>query len=128
MADLSDMPWAAPCDEGETYMPPAHGWTCFHCGETFHGQQAARLHFGASVHDEPKCQISAHRLRAMEAELRRYRDEDTDLHREIARLQADHAIALRREEEKGYARGLEDAKKYPETLGLTRATSPTREL
>jgi hypothetical protein len=125
MTDLSDMPWAAPCDEGETYTPPAHGWTCFHCGETFHGQQAARLHFGASVNDEPKCQISANRLRAMEAELRRYRDEDTDLHREIGRIQSDHAIALRREEEKGYARGLEDAKKYPETLGLARVTSPT---
>jgi hypothetical protein len=109
----------------DTYPAPKHGWTCFHCGETFLGQQAARLHFGASIEDEPKCQISAHRLRAMEAELNRYRDEDTDLHREIARMQSDHAIALRREEEKGYARGLEDAKKYPETLGLVRATDPT---
>lgn len=104
----------------DKYPAPAHGWTCFHCGETFYHATAARLHFGAGVHDEPKCQISAHKVRAMEAELNRYREEDTDLHREIARLKSDHATALRREEEKGYARGLEDAKKYPETLGLVK--------
>jgi hypothetical protein len=100
-------------EDKSTYPTPAHGWTCFHCGETFPGNmgghRAAQLHFGASIHDDPKCQISAHRLRAMETELRRYREEDTDLHREIARLQSDHAVALRREEEKGYARGLRDA-------------------
>ncbi len=99
--------------EPDTYPTPEHGWICFHCGEHFPGTMAgqckARLHFGASIHDEPKCQISAFRLRAMEAQLRRYREEDTDLHREIARLRSDHAIALRREEEKGYARGLRDA-------------------
>lgn len=97
----------------ETYPTPAHGWTCFHCGENFPGtlagQKAAQLHFGTWISDEPKCQISAHRVRTMEAALRRYREEDTDLHREIARLQSEHAIALRREEEKGYARGLRDA-------------------
>lgn len=98
----------------DTYPTPAHGWTCFHCGETFPGnmagQIAARLHFGASIHDEPKCQISAHRLRSMELQLRRYREEDTDLHRALHRLESEHATALRREEEKGYARGLRDAK------------------
>lgn len=96
----------------ETYPTPEHGWTCFHCGETFPGTMAghqdARRHFGASIHDEPKCQISARRLRDMEAQLRCYREEDTDLHREIAKLQAAHPVALRREEEKGYARGVAD--------------------
>lgn len=70
---------------------------------------AARLHFGATPDDQPKCQISAHRLRAMEAELRRYRDEDSDLHRQIRSMEADHQVALRRAEEQGYARGLRDA-------------------
>lgn len=111
----------------ETYPTPEHGWVCFHCGEHFPGnlggQKAARLHFGASIYDEPKCQISAHRLRYMEVELRRYREEDTDLHREIARLKCEHATALRREEEKGYERGLRDAQKYPETIGLARASA-----
>lgn len=96
------------------YPTPDAGWTCFHCGENFPGNLAghkmAQLHFGTSIYDEPKCQISAHRLRDMEAQLRRYRDEDTDLHREISRLQSDHALALRREEELGYARGLKDGR------------------
>lgn len=29
-----------------TYTAPEHGWTCFHCGETFKTPDAARLHFG----------------------------------------------------------------------------------
>lgn len=93
----------------DTYPAPAHGWTCFHCGETFMHPNAARLHFGETPEVQPKCLISAHRLRAMEAELRRHREEDTDLHRQLRRMEADHQVALRREEEKGYARGLRDA-------------------
>ncbi len=97
----------------DTYPTPAHGWTCFHCGENFPGtmggQHQARMHFGQSVHSEPKCQISAYRVRQMEDQLRRYREEDTDLHRELRRMESDHLTALRHEEEKGYARGLADA-------------------
>lgn len=111
-----------PSPERMTYPTPEHGWVCFHCGEHFPGNMggayAARLHFGATIYDEPKCQISAYKLRAMEAQLRSYRNEDTPLHREIASLQADHAVALRRAEEQGYARGLDDAKRSPWTLGL----------
>lgn len=110
-------------DAPATYPALPYGWTCFHCGETFTHPNAARLHFGETPSDEPKCKISAHRLRAMEEELRRYRAEDTDLHRQIARMEFDHVVALRREEENGYARGLEDAKKYPESIGLMRAAS-----
>lgn len=114
--------------EPETYPTPEHGWVCFHCGEHFPGNAdgtyRARLHFGPTgPNDEPKCQITAYRLRAMEAELRRYREEDTELHQEIARLKCEHATALRREEEKGYERGLRDAQRYPETIGLMRAAS-----
>jgi hypothetical protein len=47
--------------------------------------------------------------------------EDTELHREIYRLKADHATALRREEEKGYARGLRDARQ--EGISWEEATS-----
>lgn len=103
------------------------GWVCFHCWEyfppTFAGQQAARHHFGDTPIEQPACTIDARAFRAMQDLCARYRTEDTDLHREIARMQADHEAALRREEEKGYARGLEDAKKHPETLGLTRAAA-----
>lgn len=106
----------------ETYLTPEHGWVCFHCGEHFPdnhgGWRAAQLHFGTSIHDEPKCQITARALRIMERDLRRYQEEDTDLHRELARLRSDHAIALRREEEKGYARGLEDARAEARRTGM----------
>jgi len=52
-------------------------------------------------------------------ELIGYRAEDTELCRAMYSMAADHAEALIREEEKGYARGLADAKAHPETLGLT---------
>jgi len=30
----------------ETYEAPRHGWTCFHCGQTFHDTAQAAAHFG----------------------------------------------------------------------------------
>lgn len=110
----------------DTYPTPPHGWTCFHCGEhfppTFKGQRDARHHFGPSINAEPMCSVSDLQYRAMEEQLRRYQEEDTELHRSIARLAGAHAQALIHEEEKGYARGLADARKYPETLGLKAAS------
>lgn len=115
---------ANPTENQEFNSVPEHGWTCFHCGDhfapTFGGQQAARHHFGDTPIEQPACTIDARAFRAMQDLCARYQSEDTELHREIQRLQATHAVALRREEEKGYARGLEDAKKYPETIGLAR--------
>lgn len=109
-----------------TYITPAHGWTCFHCGETFPGNFAgsrrARDHFGHDPLSDPACRIKAGEergllmaLRRAEAtikeqaiELARYRIEDSDKDRLIHGLIVDHQVALRREEEKGYARGLAD--------------------
>lgn len=83
-------------------------WRCFHCGETFDNRESAALHFGTSEIQAPACTIDIAEYRAMEARMRDYNNEDTELHREIARLQGKHATELRREEEKGYARGLAD--------------------
>lgn len=92
-------------------------WTCFHCGETFTNVGSARDHFGGSPMSDPGCfirvQLGEERglqmaLRKAEEELERYRAEDSDKDREIARMIGDHGPALRREEEKGYARGLRD--------------------
>lgn len=47
-------------------------------------------------------------VREMEEQLARYRAEDSDKDREMYRMQSAHAVALRREEEKGYRRGLID--------------------
>lgn len=40
---------------GDTYPAPAHGWTCFHCGETFTTPGSARDHFGADPSAQPGC-------------------------------------------------------------------------
>ncbi len=55
-------------------------------------------------------------LRKAEAELERYRAEDSDKDRELQRMAADHEIALRREEEKGYAHGLRDGRELREAV------------
>jgi hypothetical protein len=92
------------------------GWTCFHCGETFVSAGLAALHFGADETAEAACRIKAGHernliatLRAAETELARYRVDDSDTDRAMARLQCEHDRVLRREEEKGYARGLREA-------------------
>jgi hypothetical protein len=93
-------------------------WRCFHCGEVFTKAQErwAREHFGADQDALPVCQMrlpGEHNLltylRKAEKELCAHRSEDTDLIRAFHSMQADHSEALRREEEKGYARGLADA-------------------
>lgn len=94
-------------------------WRCFHCGETFTlaQERLAREHFGSTGNDEPVCIIRSagedallRALRNAQDELSRYRAEDSDLMRVLWSMQADHRAALLREEERGYARGLHDAK------------------
>lgn len=94
-------------------------WRCFHCGDVFtKGQERwAREHFGADQGQEPVCLIRSAgegalltALRNAQDELDRYRAEDSDLMRALFSMQADHQTALRREEERGYAKGLQDAK------------------
>lgn len=106
----------------EEYQPPEHGWTCFHCGETFTTVGSARDHFGTDISDEPGCLLKvgiggersllAH-LRKAEKELARHIEEDTDLHRTLYTMQSRHADALRSAEEAGYERGLRDGMKVP---------------
>jgi hypothetical protein len=109
-------------DPVDTYPAPAHGWTCFHCGEhfpsTLKGERDARLHFGETPAHDPACQIDVRAYRLMEENSRRHFAEDTELHRALQAKDAEMRTAVRQAEEQGYARGLEDAKKYPETLGL----------
>ena len=109
-------------ESGDFYTPPAHGWTCFHCGDTFMHENVAREHFGGSIDAIPGCRLRMRagersllrRIRWLESQYRALRDrvtaEDTDKDREISAMRAEHAQALIREEEKGYALGLRDAK------------------
>lgn len=87
----------------------AVAWRCFYCDENFTDRAAAELHFGAGgalLQDQPACRIDIAEYRAMEEIVRRYADDDSDLHRAMFRMQSEHAVALRRAEEEGYARGL----------------------
>jgi len=81
-------------------------WRCFHCGEVFTDTAAAQLHFGRNEMREPICHVDQVKFREMEALIQRYRDEDTDLHREVHRAHSDGQQAARKAEESGYAKGL----------------------
>lgn len=94
----------------DTYPAPAHGWTCFHCGETFPsdtmaGQRRARDHFGADPSRKPGCLIRIEhgdergllmKVRRLEAELGRLRDLINSPHVgdfiESVRLEAAHQV------------------------------------
>lgn len=93
-------------------------WRCFHCGDAFTRAQErlARDHFGRDCSETPVCLMRVpgehnllQALRAAQDELAAYRAEDTDLMRALHAMSADHQVALRREEERGYAKGLHDA-------------------
>lgn len=92
-------------------------WRCFHCDEVLTDREAAADHFGTTPDAVPGCMLKVgedrgilRALRAAEAELARYRAEDSDTDRAMYKMQAEHAVALRREEEKGYARALRDTR------------------
>lgn len=101
-------------------------WRCFHCGDVFTTHETAMEHFGPSQFEEPACKIDIAKYREMEELHRRHCEEDSDSDREFHRMRSSHSTALVREEEKGYARGLEDARKYPDTLGLMPLTELNR--
>ena len=93
-------------------------WRCFHCDEVFPEIETAREHFGNSEIDTPACQIAVGYVRWLEAQHRRNTDDDTEALRTIRALASEHETLRQRAEENGYARGLADAKKHPEELGL----------
>ncbi len=109
--------------EEDTYEKPPHGWTCFHCGETFMTVGSAKNHFGETPASQPGCLVRVGlggerglllRLREVEDELtelyQRRAAEDTELHREIHRIQGRHANAIIDAEIVGYERGLRDGR------------------
>lgn len=105
-------------DEYIMKLREKQGWRCFHCDEIFHNEVEAEEHFGRKFVSQTACQVDIKRLREMELQLVDYQHEDSKVLRKMAAMEGEHAAALRREEEKGYARGLRDAKRHPETLGL----------
>lgn len=84
-------------------------WRCFHCDEIFVDAAEATLHFGPRIYSDAACRVNSEHLRELERQLDGYREEDTDLHRQIAAMECRYQQALMRAEEAGYARGLHDA-------------------
>lgn len=54
-----------------TYTAPKDGWVCFHCGERFRTEGAARDHFGGEPGELAGCQIKAGEERGLLIELRK---------------------------------------------------------
>lgn len=107
------------------YDQPEHGWTCFHCGETFTTPGAARDHFGFDPASEPACRIKLGAERGLVMALRKAEAEVADayskLHDEsggavgaMRAMATRHAAQLREIEEAGYERGLADGRKLKE--------------
>ncbi len=102
-------------------MSSGKTWRCFHCGDVFRNPRHAASHFGIDQLQEPGCvAVLRHgeshllnRIRDLEGELRRYRDEDSDIMRWAYAKEADHRAALIREEERGYNKGVRDGRAYP---------------
>ena len=92
---------------------PATTWRCYHCNEVCTDRESAGEHFGRNEYSEPICKIDAARYREMEEQIRRANEEDSETDRKMYALQAKHRSELRSEEERGYARGLHDAKAHP---------------
>lgn len=93
-------------------------WRCFHCSEEFTDYGEAECHFGSWISSIPICKVDAEQYRKLEEEVQEWRNESTPLQREIDALHARIAEVERKSEEQGYARGLADAKKFPQELGL----------
>lgn len=107
-----------------THEPPAEQWRCFHCDEVCTDRASALEHFGTDRHCDPICKVDRAEYRRMEKRNIEHTLEDTQLHRALHAKDAEMQTKVRQAEETGYARGLEDAKKHPEELGLARASQP----
>jgi len=87
-------------------------WRCFHCDAVFTDPERAREHFGSTERKEPLCRYTREFVDDLERQLASYREEDTELHRQVANLRVEMTAAVQAAEEKGYARGLREGDKH----------------
>jgi hypothetical protein len=104
-----------------TFPMPAHGFTCFHCGETFTTPGSARDHFGFDPSADPACRIKIGAERGLVMALRRAERDLEDMRRAVADEATDsakyyyaqstrHHQQLMAVEEAGYEKGLADGR------------------
>ena len=105
----------------ETYSKPSHGWTCFHCGETFTTFGGARDHFGFDPSADPGCKIKLGSERGLLMVLRKSEKDAADawsaLHSESSDFAKAYHTAVDRHreqlttaEEAGFERGVTQAR------------------
>jgi hypothetical protein len=85
-------------------------WRCFQCDEVFTDEACAKLHFGEYQDCTPICKVGAERYRDLENQLASYRSESDAASKAFYALGAEHSQALIREEQRGYDKGLRDAR------------------
>lgn len=107
---------------GDTHLTPSHGWTCFHCGETFTTYEAARDHFGITPAADPGCRVKLGAERGLLMALRKaeasnmsawsaLHEESTDAIRALRAAEGRFSAAIMQAEEAGYERGLSDGRR-----------------
>ena len=72
----------------DTYPHPQHGWTCYHCGETFTTPGSARDHFGESPAAVAGCIIKVGEERGLLMALRKAEAELESLRSELAAIRS----------------------------------------
>lgn len=103
------------------YVKPDHGWTCFHCGETFTTYGTARDHFGFDPSNDPACVIKVGAERGLVMALRKAElaaaeawqaigDESTEAAQAYYAQAGRHREQIMAAEEAGYERGLADGR------------------
>jgi hypothetical protein len=108
-------------------------WRCFHCNEVFTNPKHAREHFGAEEGATPACKLTHSEghlvtyIRKLEDELASYRREDSDALRAMHAREAEQHEAVRRAEERGYDKGVQEAKRmFEEEHGIRRVDERVR--
>lgn len=106
----------------ETAASRKHGWRCFHCGEHFLDEAAARDHFGFEQSQDPACRIKLGAERSLLHSLREaersaaeawslLHDESAEGMKAYRAAQGRHGQQVAAAEELGYERGLRDARR-----------------
>lgn len=128
------------CDASEngTYAAPPHGWTCFHCGDTFTTIGAARDHFGFEPSNDPACRIKIGAERGLVMELRKAEaaaaeawsaahNETLDFAKAYRAQAGRHHRQIQEAEELGYERGLADGRALSASEDCPSHAADTRE-
>ncbi len=106
----------------------AESWKCFHCNTVFTNPKHAAEHFGRHEGSTPACKLTHSEghlvtyIRKLERELESYRIEDSDILRAWCSKEAESREAVRRAEERGYDKGVQEAKVMFEKESLAART------